>query len=259
MDFHQTVIERFCFQLALSYLGLENSNEEKALFQHAKNIFLMTNRAPEFQKDGLDSAVFLSTFLSKKMDEAIGGEAENLLQSFSKNKLDRSSYLSLLIQMFVGLTISLPLLIGNLIFSFYTNKNLVPAFKSNPSKLIGELLRFHGPSQFVLRQCLTDTEVGNHHFKKGEILALCLAQANRDENEFHNPELVNIDPQAKLNLSLGKGEHTCLGAGIIRESCLQFCTKFLDIHADYNLDERSISYGGSDGIRGVTSMTLTKN
>jgi len=45
----------------------------------------------------------------------------------------------------------------------------------------------------------------------GSLLQLCLASANRDDTEFHEPDQFLLRPGGTTPLSFGRGTHSCIG------------------------------------------------
>ena len=50
----------------------------------------------------------------------------------------------------------------------------------------------------------------------GEPVLLLTGAANRDEREYENPDVFDIDRDIGLSVGLGHGIHSCLGAALAR-------------------------------------------
>jgi cholest-4-en-3-one 26-monooxygenase len=81
---------------------------------------------------------------------------------------------------------------------------------------VEEVLRWSNPSKNKLRIAIDDIEVGGKHIKKGDWVVAWIVSANRDETVFENPSKFNILRDPNPHLSLGRGEHHCLGRNIAR-------------------------------------------
>jgi cholest-4-en-3-one 26-monooxygenase len=81
---------------------------------------------------------------------------------------------------------------------------------------VEEVLRWSNPSKNKLRIAIDDIEVGGKHIKKGDWVVAWIVSANRDETVFENPSEFNILRDPNPHLSLGRGEHHCLGRNIAR-------------------------------------------
>jgi len=81
---------------------------------------------------------------------------------------------------------------------------------------VEEVLRWSNPSKNKLRIATADIEVGGQHIKKGDWVVAWIVSANRDETAFENPSEFNILRDPNPHLSLGRGEHHCLGRNVAR-------------------------------------------
>ena len=81
---------------------------------------------------------------------------------------------------------------------------------------VEEVLRWSNPSKNKLRIANDDIEVGGQHIKKGDWVVAWIVSANRDETAFENPSEFNILRDPNPHLSLGRGEHHCLGRNVAR-------------------------------------------
>jgi cholest-4-en-3-one 26-monooxygenase len=81
---------------------------------------------------------------------------------------------------------------------------------------VEEVLRWSNPSKNKLRVAIEDIEVGGQQIKKGDWIVAWIVSANRDETAFENPSEFNILRDPNPHLSLGRGEHHCLGRNVAR-------------------------------------------
>jgi unspecific monooxygenase len=81
---------------------------------------------------------------------------------------------------------------------------------------VEELLRFDPPVQLTARVALEDIDIGGDVLKKGQMAVLLLASANRDPDQFADPEVLDLTRADNRHLSFGMGIHFCLGAPLAR-------------------------------------------
>ena len=85
---------------------------------------------------------------------------------------------------------------------------------------IEEVLRFEGVAHLLSRIALEDVEVGSGPYRatvrKGEMVLLGIAAANRDPKHFPEPDRFDIGRSPNRHLGFGHGVHFCLGANLAR-------------------------------------------
>ncbi|MEV0679101.1 cytochrome P450 [Actinosynnema sp. NPDC050436] len=75
-----------------------------------------------------------------------------------------------------------------------------------------ELVRYAGPVQAEARGCVADTEVNGHPVRRGQVVTVLLAAANRDDRVFDDPHSLRLDRTPNPHIGFGRGPHACLGA-----------------------------------------------
>jgi cytochrome P450 len=91
---------------------------------------------------------------------------------------------------------------------------------------VEELLRFNGPATIAgPRYATADMEFAGQHLKKGDVVFPILLSANHDENQFTQPEELDIARELTRHIAFGQGIHSCLGAPLARlEGDIAFTT-----------------------------------
>ena len=79
---------------------------------------------------------------------------------------------------------------------------------------VDEMLRFDSPSQVISRIATEDLELGGVAIAEGDMLALVLGSANRDERVFTDPDSFNVRRKDGQHLAFGHGSHFCTGRGL---------------------------------------------
>ena len=86
--------------------------------------------------------------------------------------------------------------------------------RANPDLIvpaIEEVLRFESSVQLNNRKLTVDAEVGGVAMKKDDYIWLCIGAANRDPEEFPEPDLMDIGREKNRHLAFGSGIHACAG------------------------------------------------
>lgn len=82
---------------------------------------------------------------------------------------------------------------------------------------VEEILRYDSPVQLTARMARTDTLVAGTPVRRGELVVIYLAGANRDPSVFADPHRFDVRrPNAGRHLAFSGGRHFCLGAALAR-------------------------------------------
>jgi len=81
---------------------------------------------------------------------------------------------------------------------------------------VEEMLRWETPTIYFRRTATADTEIRGQRIQRGQRVVMCYASANRDEEEFVNPDTFDVSRKPNNHLSFGHGRHFCLGANLAR-------------------------------------------
>jgi cytochrome P450 len=110
-------------------------------------------------------------------------------------------------------------LIGNGLFTLLRNPAELARLRAAPALLpraVEEMLRYEPPILFVSRVALADVELAGVAVRKGDLVHLGLASANRDPEHFADPDRFDVGRAENRHLTFGWGMHFCLGASIAR-------------------------------------------
>lgn len=77
---------------------------------------------------------------------------------------------------------------------------------------VEELLRWDGPVQLTERVVAEDLEFAGRRMRRGQLVWLLLASANRDPAAFPEPDRLDLGRRDNRHLAFGQGAHFCLGA-----------------------------------------------
>ncbi|MFI9106094.1 cytochrome P450 [Streptomyces fildesensis] len=132
-------------------------------------------------------------------------------------------------------------LIGNATLALLTAPDQLAALRADLGGRVGgavaELARYDGPAPLAIRRFpLEDITVGGVTIPAGETVLLSLAAANRDPEQFADPDHVDITRDATGHLALGHGIHYCLGAPLARMETEIALTALLDRFPHLALD-----------------------
>jgi cytochrome P450 len=110
-------------------------------------------------------------------------------------------------------------LIDNAILCFLDNPAELARLLKAPELLpsaIEEVLRYRSPLQIVFRETKRDVEVHGQHIPAGKLVLVVIGSANRDPQQFKDPDRFDITRDPNPHIAFGHGIHFCLGAALSR-------------------------------------------
>jgi cytochrome P450 len=91
--------------------------------------------------------------------------------------------------------------------------------KADPSLiggLVDEAIRWTTPVKHFMRCATADTELRGRKIAAGDLLMLCYASGNRDEEIYPDPYTFRVDRAHNKHIAFGYGGHVCLGQHLAR-------------------------------------------
>jgi len=110
-------------------------------------------------------------------------------------------------------------LIGNGTLALLRHPDQMARLRDQPELVepaVEELLRWDSPVQRTARIATADFELGGRPILKGELLMTMLGAANRDPDQFPEPDRLDLGRSPNQQLAFGRGIHFCLGAPLAR-------------------------------------------
>jgi len=83
-------------------------------------------------------------------------------------------------------------------------------------RYLDEFLRLEPPVKMIARTAMRDVVVGTQQVAAGEMVAVMLGSANRDESVFERADELCLDREKNPHLSFGLGVHRCIGSNLAR-------------------------------------------
>lgn len=105
-------------------------------------------------------------------------------------------------------------LIGNGVRALIRHPDQLEKLRAQPDligKAVQECLRYDGPIVLTVRMLHEDAEFGGKTIPKNTMVWAMLAAANRDPEQFTNPDRFDIERDASDHVAFGGGMHFCLG------------------------------------------------
>ena len=150
-------------------------------------------------------------------------------------------------------------LIGNGLKALLEHPEQLELLRQQPELIdnaIEELLRFDSPVQVDGRVTLDEFQIDRHTLMPGKPVSLLIGGANRDPEEFKDPESLDITREDSGNISFGRGIHHCLGAPLARlEGKIAF-EAMLERFSDIQLGTRRPVYKPNIVLRGLEHLDI---
>ncbi|WP_223426039.1 cytochrome P450 [Tateyamaria pelophila] len=146
-------------------------------------------------------------------------------------------------------------LIGNGLALLHDNPAAQAQLRGSPHLIdttVEEVLRMASPNQFGNREAAQDTEINGIFIKKGTNLHLCIGAANRDPDQFCDPDVFDISRKPNRHLAFAGGPHVCVGLTLARLEGRIALARFLLRIPNYEIKTRT--HGARVRFRGYTSL-----
>jgi cytochrome P450 len=124
------------------------------------------------------------------------------------------------------------------------------------SSAVEELLRYDGPVQFTQRIALADLDIDGHTIPAGEVVALLIGSANRDEAVFADAQCLDLARDPNPHLALSFGIHACLGAALARMEVAVVLAQLIERCSELRLAGRP-RWRDTFVVRGLRSLPIT--
>jgi cytochrome P450 len=150
-------------------------------------------------------------------------------------------------------------LVGSAIVLFHNNPGEWKKILDDPSKSVNaveEVLRYWAPSQYQGRFSNADSEWHGVTLPAGQPVFLLTGAANRDEREYENPDVFDIDRQIGLSIGLGHGIHACLGAALARLESRLAIEEWRLRFPEYTVDEAGCRRVNMANVAGYSNVPV---
>ncbi|TKS59366.1 MAG: cytochrome P450 [Nitrospira sp.] len=150
--------------------------------------------------------------------------------------------------------------ISNGLYALLTHPEEMQKLREQPEVInsaVEEILRFDSSVPFIHRVAKEDIVIRGRRIAKGQVVFLGLAAANRDPEQFAEPDRFDITRQPNKHVAFAVGPHLCLGAELARRELAlgvaALCNRFPKLRFTNEPPERRYD---SLMFRGFKSMPL---
>jgi cytochrome P450 len=150
-------------------------------------------------------------------------------------------------------------LIGNGLVALSGHPTQKQRLLDNPDLIksaVEEILRFESSNQLGNRMTTDRVELGGVMMDVGTPVTLCIGAANRDPDQFTDPENLDIGRTPNRHLAFGTGAHQCAGMALARLEGTIAISRFLARFPRYVLNGAPVR-GGRVRFRGFLRVPCT--
>ena len=178
------------------------------------------------------------------------------------DSLSDSELVSTVVTLFVAGHETTTHLLGNGMLALLNSDSELQRIKLNPDLIpsaVDEMARFDGSVPRSWRITKSAMEISGVSIPAGELVLPMLSSANRDENEFADPDVFSLDRDTRKHLAFGRGVHVCLGAPLARiegqEIIKEILKRFPNMRLSKNVNE--LEWRKDVALRGLVSLPVT--
>jgi cytochrome P450 len=115
---------------------------------------------------------------------------------------------------------------------------------------VEELLRYEAPSPIQARYVTQDAEWYGQRVPANSKLALLTGSAGRDERQFPDADVFDVERELRQHVTFGYGIHFCLGASLARLEARTALEETLRRFPEWHVDESRVEYVHTSTVRG---------
>ena len=224
---HMDLIDEYAFPLPIvvisDVLGIPSADRER--FRLWSNTFIAPTYGQEdfhrAEKLMLEFTGYLRQVFAERRKEPRNDLITGLVHAEeSGDTLSEDELFAMVILLIVAGHETTVNLIGNGALALLQHPEQLAKLKADPSLIeaaVEELLRYDGPvDRATMRFAAEDVELGGQLIQRGQAVAVALTSANRDPDQFAQPDEVDITRPDNRHLAFGFGVHYCVGAPLAR-------------------------------------------
>lgn len=224
------VIEQLAYPLpilvVMEMLGLPAS--ERAQFKQWSDEFTATlgvvRHSPEIFAKAQEGLAAITDYICARHEQLHRQPQDDLLSALSSveeqgNLLTHEELVANTLLLLLAGHETTTNLIGNGLLALLHHPDQMQMLRDDLSLIgvaIEELLRYDNPVQIVWRYATEAITIADKTIRKGQIVNVLLGAANRDPEQFREPETLDLRRAIHRHLGFSLGTHFCLGAPLAR-------------------------------------------
>ena len=175
-------------------------------------------------QQGMLGAMQLLTYFAELVEERRSSPGDDLLSRLvvaeeEGERLTHEELMTTTVLLFVAGHETTMNLIGNGTLALLRHPDEYARLRADPGLVpsaVEEMLRFDGPVHLTARVPIEDVEIGGVRIPAGSRVGAVLSAANRDPEQFADPDRFDVGRTDNRHLAFSAGPHFCLGAALAR-------------------------------------------
>jgi pimeloyl-[acyl-carrier protein] synthase len=213
---------------------------------------------------GQKSFLALSDYFRERVVELRRKPQENLLSALAQaeeqgDRLTQDELFANCVLLMIAGHETTTNLIGNGMLALLQNPSQRAALTAKPESIVcavEELLRYDSPVQKMGRIALADIQVAGKQILKGQLVCFSFAAANRDPEQFVDPQRLDITRKPNRHLAFGHGLHYCVGAALARLEGQIAINSVLRSLPNIALANENLEWHRNFTLRGLKSLPI---
>ncbi|WP_024875068.1 cytochrome P450 family protein [Saccharomonospora piscinae] len=217
------LVEAFAFPLPITVICemIGMPAEDLDGFRSWCNTLISGGEPDEVQHAADATKAYLLELIAKKREEPVEDLFGALVHAREDgDQLTETELVSMVFLLLVAGHETTVSLIASGVLSLLRNPEQFAELRADRSLLPGaieEFLRYEGPlNMATFRYTNEPTEIGGVEIPADEFVMLALTSANRDEEQFPEPDTLDLRRDTTGHMAFGHGIHYCLGAPLAR-------------------------------------------
>lgn len=178
-----------------------------------------------------------------------------------ENQLTEEEIISTCILINTGAQDSTRSLIGNGILALLNHSESLLYLQQNPNAIknaVEEFVRYDSPIQYVARRAMEDIEIAGKLISKGDTVIVYIGAANRDPEEFTNPDQLDFNRRNR-HIAFGGGIHHCLGIFLAKVEAQIAINTLIQSLPDIRINREKLDWHESITLRCLKTLPVRFN
>jgi cytochrome P450 len=218
---------------------------------------------PDRHRRGREGLSALADYLSEQLERRGTNPSDDLLGTLAATQAageltSEEAIANAVLLLFAGHETTTGLLSNGLavLLAHPAELNALRADRSRIPLAVEELLRYEGPSKLMPRWATEGYELRGRTIAPGDLVYLVQAAANRDPEQFDEPDRLNVARDPNAHLGFGYGPHYCLGAPLARLETEVALSRVLDRWSGIELAGDQLRWRGNLLARALESLDV---